>query len=61
MRGVDEDPKARSALKRTCLVIPNDHGEVDEDPKARSALKHDLIMGCAGGLELMKTPKHEVH
>jgi len=36
---VDEDPKARSALKLGQELLPT-HLRVDEDPKARSALKH---------------------
>jgi len=36
---VDEDPKARSALKQGEVVTPIWDGTVDEDPKARSALK----------------------
>jgi len=59
--GVDEDPKARSALKRIGWCGSEQGTNVDEDPKARSALK--LISAAVTETSdlLMKTPKHEVH
>jgi len=39
---VDEDPKARSALKLTSESPVTVSVPVDEDPKARSALKPEL-------------------
>ena len=57
LTAVDEDPKARSALKHKCHLAPRGPLQVDEDPKARSALKHVSIYHSIGRLLVDEDPK----